>query len=505
LTIILEKYGTHIMLTLSALQNTPSSRASPLKNSASATDVQEAGQAAPAAGFGEVLAHEMSGKDRSRTGLPDDKTAPGKAPDGRIVSAGEMEAQNAEIKKDMKERENNMVVVAAGLQPMDMTQILPGLAVARAPDSRTDAGIDARADVQANTQANTQADTHRSDPADILASMSPAELATAAAQHAGLVASQFSPVTAWPAGIPNSTGADTDTKAVAATADTDASWNARLSPDALTNVTAGTIARVSTRAGQGGVNDPVIADKTFVTDDDASIQPFQDVRQGILPRLESGSPKSTLASETRQLEKSMLEVAQHNSSAARLEAGAGAATAAPERSSISEALASASASVSASASAAAAGTPVHATPGLEPRLGAVGWDNALGQKVLWMVSSQQQVAELSLNPPDLGPLQVVLSITDDQVSAMFISQQADVRQALEAALPRLKEMMADSGINLSNTTVSADSSRQQAELEQQNHSGARYGKGNTQTTVQGIDTGANLIRSGENSLVDTFA
>ena len=142
---------------------------------------------------------------------------------------------------------------------------------------------------------------------------------------------------------------------------------------------------------------------------------------------------------------------------------------------------------------------------MEPRLGAAGWDNALGQKVLWMVSNQQQVAELSLNPPDLGPLQVVLSISDDQVSAMFISQQADVRQALEAALPRLKEMMADSGINLSNTTVSADSTRQQAESEQQNHSGARYGKGNSQMTVPGIEAGANPIRSGVSSLVDTFA
>jgi flagellar hook-length control protein FliK len=494
------------MPTLSALLNTPSSRVSPLKNSASATDGQEAGQAALAAGFGEVLAHEMSGKDRSRTGQPDEKTAPGEAPDGRVVSGGEMEARNVKIKNDTKERENNMVGVAVALQPTDRMQILPGLAAARAPDSRTDAGIDARADVQAS-----QTDTHRSDLADILASMSPAELATAAAQHAGLGASQFSPVTALPtalpAGIPNSTGTGIDIGTdigtrVGTAADVGASRNAGLLPDARTNVAAGVTARVSARAGQGGVSDPVIVDNTFVTNDGAPIKPSGDVRQGTLPQLESGSPKFSLAGETRQLEKSMLEVAQHNLSAAQIEAGAAAAAAVPERGSISAALVSASAS----ASAAAAGTPVHTTLGLEPRLGAAGWDNALGQKVLWMVSSQQQVAELSLNPPDLGPLQVVLSISDDQVSAMFISQQADVRQALEAALPRLKEMMADSGINLSNTTVSSDSSRQQAAFEQQNNSGARYGKGNGQTTMPaGIDTSANPIHSGGNRLVDTFA
>ena len=95
---------------------------------------------------------------------------------------------------------------------------------------------------------------------------------------------------------------------------------------------------------------------------------------------------------------------------------------------------------------------------LGPRFGDAGWDNALGQKVLWMVSQQQQVAELTLNPPDLGPLQVVLSISNDEASATFVSQHADVRQALEAALPRLKEMMAESGITLNSATVSQEGS-----------------------------------------------
>ena len=108
---------------------------------------------------------------------------------------------------------------------------------------------------------------------------------------------------------------------------------------------------------------------------------------------------------------------------------------------------------------------------LGPRLGDAGWDNALGQKVLWMVSQQQQVAELTLNPPDLGPLQVVLSISNDEASATFVSQHADVRQALEAALPRLKEMMAESGITLNSATVSQEGARQQSGFDQQNHSG----------------------------------
>lgn len=146
-------------------------------------------------------------------------------------------------------------------------------------------------------------------------------------------------------------------------------------------------------------------------------------------------------------------------------------------------------------------------PGLEPRLGAPGWDNALGQRVLWMVSQQQQVAELTLNPPDLGPLQVVLTLNNDQASATFISQNADVRQALEAALPRLKEMMADSGLSLGNTAVSADTSQQQGGFER-GRSAFRHGSGGgvlTASNAQVADIGMGRIQGGGSRLVDTFA
>ena len=157
---------------------------------------------------------------------------------------------------------------------------------------------------------------------------------------------------------------------------------------------------------------------------------------------------------------------------------------------------------------AATGAPVYTGISLAPPLGATGWDNALGQKVLWMVSSQQQVVELTLNPPDLGPLQVVLSINNDQASATFVSPHADVRQALEAALPRLREMMADSGISLGNTTVSADTSQQQSGFERQDRSALRHGGNGTAmaaSSAHGADIGMSHIQRGGSRLVDIFA
>lgn len=144
---------------------------------------------------------------------------------------------------------------------------------------------------------------------------------------------------------------------------------------------------------------------------------------------------------------------------------------------------------------------------LEPRLGTGSWDNALGQRVLWMVSHQHQIAELNLNPADLGPLQVVLSVNSDQASAAFVSQNPEVRQALEAALPRLKEMMAESGINLGNATVSDQGARQQGDFERQNSARSHYRQEESRVapagTSLGMSRGTADIRG--HQLVDTFA
>ncbi|MHB1100719.1 MAG: flagellar hook-length control protein FliK, partial [Burkholderiales bacterium] len=85
------------------------------------------------------------------------------------------------------------------------------------------------------------------------------------------------------------------------------------------------------------------------------------------------------------------------------------------------------------------------------------WGNELGQKVAWMTSSGNHVAELHLNPPNLGPLEVKLTVHNDQATIQFVSQHQEVRAALESALPQLKEMMMDSGISLGNASVDSGS------------------------------------------------
>lgn len=98
-------------------------------------------------------------------------------------------------------------------------------------------------------------------------------------------------------------------------------------------------------------------------------------------------------------------------------------------------------------------------PQINMPVGATGWDAELGQKVVWMINDKQHVAELRVNPPELGPLDIKLTIDDHQTTAVFASPHSAVREAVESALPRLREVLAESGIMLGNASVTADSPR----------------------------------------------
>lgn len=74
-----------------------------------------------------------------------------------------------------------------------------------------------------------------------------------------------------------------------------------------------------------------------------------------------------------------------------------------------------------------------------------GWGQAFGEKVLWLVNNNIRQAELRLNPPDLGPLEVRIAVDRDQASVLFASQHTLVRDAVEGTIPRLREMMVASG------------------------------------------------------------
>jgi flagellar hook-length control protein FliK len=87
------------------------------------------------------------------------------------------------------------------------------------------------------------------------------------------------------------------------------------------------------------------------------------------------------------------------------------------------------------------------------RLGARNFADDVGQRVMWMASSGRQAAELRLDPPHLGPVEVRLTLAGDQATLTLLSPHASVRDALQTSLPRLQEMLVSAGIDLGSVHV----------------------------------------------------
>lgn len=138
-------------------------------------------------------------------------------------------------------------------------------------------------------------------------------------------------------------------------------------------------------------------------------------------------------------------------------------------------------------------------------VGQTGWDSAVGDKIQWMVSRQVQSAEIKLTPPDLGPMEIKLSIQNDQTSVQFVASHAATREALEAAIPRLREMFGEIQLNLANVDVS----QQQANGSQaggDNGSGSADGyESEGAGSMAGSTSAEGLVTQRGSGLLDTYA
>lgn len=87
-------------------------------------------------------------------------------------------------------------------------------------------------------------------------------------------------------------------------------------------------------------------------------------------------------------------------------------------------------------------------PVAEPR-----WGDALAERVVLIAGQRLSSAEIRLNPAELGPVTVDLKIEDNIAQVTFSAQQQLTRDALEQALPRLREMLAEQGLSLGRADV----------------------------------------------------
>ena len=139
------------------------------------------------------------------------------------------------------------------------------------------------------------------------------------------------------------------------------------------------------------------------------------------------------------------------------------------------------------------------TPQNEERL-----QKALGERIMRMVESGNWDTEMELNPARLGTIRIRLSMEGSELQVAMSSQNAGVRDLLEASMPRLRDGLNDSGIALANSTVDQELSQQsggsQKEQEQQSEAIAIQSKQNGDDIVE-----SSSQASSHDGELDTFA
>ncbi|WP_374401409.1 flagellar hook-length control protein FliK [Niveibacterium sp.] len=135
-----------------------------------------------------------------------------------------------------------------------------------------------------------------------------------------------------------------------------------------------------------------------------------------------------------------------------------------------------------------------------------GWADDVGNRMVWMAGKELGRAELILTPPHLGRVEITLNVNGDQTTAHFVTATPAAREAIEQSLPRLRELMTDAGLNLSQVNVSANGANDSPQ-EQRNWGGSQRG-GRQQLADEAPDMAAQSrpawTRSGL-GMVDTFA
>lgn len=109
---------------------------------------------------------------------------------------------------------------------------------------------------------------------------------------------------------------------------------------------------------------------------------------------------------------------------------------------------------------AATGNPTDALSASLPNLRPTGdrdaWAQGLGERLLMMADRGLQSATLRLQPEHLGPMEIRISVQDDgSAQVLFSAHHGQTRDALEGAIPRLRELFAEQGLSLTQANVDA--------------------------------------------------
>jgi flagellar hook-length control protein FliK len=122
-------------------------------------------------------------------------------------------------------------------------------------------------------------------------------------------------------------------------------------------------------------------------------------------------------------------------------------------------------------------------PELKAPVSSPDWGPALNQRITWMVANSLQNANITVNPPNLGPLEINIQTDQNKTNVQFIVSSSEVRQAIQDAIPSLGKMLESSGLQLGQADINSRSYSQNRE------------NAKTETQIKNIEAISNQVES----------
>lgn len=117
-------------------------------------------------------------------------------------------------------------------------------------------------------------------------------------------------------------------------------------------------------------------------------------------------------------------------------------------------------------------------------LGTSGWDGEFLGRVNMLIKGGIQEAKIQLSPPEMGRLEIKVSTEGDSAKIMFSVDNIAAKDAIEQAIPRLRELLEQGGLQLAHSEVA-------------DHSQSHQGQGDVDEAALGSDLAMDAEGDGE--------
>lgn len=152
--------------------------------------------------------------------------------------------------------------------------------------------------------------------------------------------------------------------------------------------------------------------------------------------------------------------------------------------------------------------PVQKTPlvpGQPVHIQQSGWTEAVVDRVMWLSSQNLKSAEIQLDPAELGRMEVRIDMNKDQTQVTFMSPHANVRDALESQMQRLRDSFSQQGMMMDVNVSDQSRGWNGGGNEPQNRTTGNGFAGADDEVVQGTMEISAGRTGGDRGLVDYYA